>query len=228
MVDPATGNSVISAHNVYWDANSGTTSIVLLDSLATAVSVPGLTGGNYYKFKVRARNIYGNGDFSTELTVLASDKPDKVAIPTVTIGASDTAVSISWTEPGYHAAAIDEYEVRLLKSDGSFATITADCNSNAGVNVGTRVCLIEMTVVIARTSLSVDNSVRASIRAHNINGWGDYSELNTVGATIETVPSLMSAPTFEVASSSAASIALSWTAPTGAAKGGQNVAILTY
>jgi hypothetical protein len=73
----------------------------------TTLSVTGLTGGTTYKFKVRARNVYGSGLFSSELSVLASDIPGTVAIPTVTIGATDTDVTFAWAAPLAHSSAID-------------------------------------------------------------------------------------------------------------------------
>lgn len=85
LTSPANGNSAVLAYNLYWDNGSGTTEIALLDALSTSLSVAGLTGGTNYRFKVRARNIYGSGAFSTELVVLASDIPDQIGIPTVTI-----------------------------------------------------------------------------------------------------------------------------------------------
>ena len=69
---------------------------------------------------------------------------------------------------------------------------------------------------------------QAKVRAHNENGWGDYSELNTDGATIETAPTQMDAPVFVMAESSASQITISWSAVTDAAAGGQNVAITGY
>ena len=73
------------------------------------MSVDGLTGGTTYRFIVRARNIYGYGPWSPEFQVLASDLPDQVAIPTVTIGSTATAVTVAWLAPGDHSAAIDQY-----------------------------------------------------------------------------------------------------------------------
>ena len=86
---------------------------MLLEALQTTLSVTGLTGGTTYKFKVKARNIYGDGQFSSELSVLASDKPDKVDIPTVSIGATDTSVTVSWNLPDAHSTAITAYQIQL-------------------------------------------------------------------------------------------------------------------
>jgi len=72
----ATGNSDILSYNLYWDNGSGTTNIELTDSLVTSFTVSGLTGGATYLFKVRAKNIYGYGAFSSELPIVPSDVPD--------------------------------------------------------------------------------------------------------------------------------------------------------
>jgi hypothetical protein len=186
---PENGNSEVLAYSLYWDNGSGTTGIALLDALVTSASVPGLTGGTTYRFKVRARNLYGPGAFSPELVVLASDLPDKTTIPTVAIGSTETAVTISWTEPGDHAATITAYEILLLHADGvTFTSETTYCDGSDSAIVAALSCAIPMTTVATITGRAVDTLIRVKIRAYNANGWGDYSELNTAGATIETAP----------------------------------------
>jgi hypothetical protein len=229
LAAPEDGNSDVLAYTLYWDNGSGTTGIALLDALATSVSVPGLTGGVTYRFKVRARNVYGAGSFSPELAVLASDLPDKADIPAVTIGSSETAVTVTWVEPGDHAAAIDAYEILFLLSDGvTFSTETTYCDGSDSSIASALSCQVPMATVESVTGLAVDSLIRVKIRAQNANGWGDYSELNTAGATIETAPTQMATPAFVLASSSASAIALSWTAATGTAAGGSNLAITDY
>ena len=61
-----------------------------------------------------------------------------------------------------------------------------------------------------------------------MNGWGDYSELNVAGATIETTPSQLSTPVFNQGGSSKTSIKTDWNILSGIAKGGSNVNILNY
>jgi hypothetical protein len=130
VTTPANGNSDITLYSLYWDNGSGTSNIVLLEALQTTIQVTGLTGATTYKFKVKARNIYGSGEFSTELAVLASDIPDKMAIPTVTIAPTATQVVISWSEPDDHSATIDAYAIEFLKSDGTYEEDTIDGNCN--------------------------------------------------------------------------------------------------
>jgi hypothetical protein len=225
LTSPDDGNSAVLAYTVYWDNGGGTPSLPLLDALQTSVSVDGLTGGTTYRFKVKARNIYGAGPWSTELAVLASDLPDQVAIPTVTLGASDTAVTVAWDAPADHAAPIDQYQVLLQAADGTYAEDTATCGA---ADAADRSCAIPMPTVLTLTGLAVDQLIRAKVRAHNANGWGAYSELNTVGATTETLPTQLAAPTFDVSGSSATQITLNWASVSGTAAGGVNVAVAGY
>jgi len=76
LTGTATGNSAILSYNLYWDNALGTTNIEVIDSLVTSHTLTGLVGGQNYLFKVRAKNIYDYGDFSSEVSVLASDVPD--------------------------------------------------------------------------------------------------------------------------------------------------------
>jgi hypothetical protein len=58
-----------------------------------------------------------------------------------------------------------------------------------------------MSTIKTTTGLAIDASIRAKVRAHNSNGWGSYSELNTAGATIEGLPAEMPTLVFNLASS---------------------------
>lgn len=66
----------------------------LVDSLVTEFTVSALDGGVNYKFKVRAQNIYGYGDFSAEFLVEASDYPGKP--PIINVSLSETNVVLEW------------------------------------------------------------------------------------------------------------------------------------
>jgi len=85
----------------------------MADNLVTAYTVTGLTSSKSYKFKVRARNIYGHGDFSSEATFEASDKPGKPTIPTVVL--NGTNVEVTWVKPAENGSTINAYEVSFRK-----------------------------------------------------------------------------------------------------------------
>lgn len=74
---PENGDSEIITYNLYWDEGDGLdVDVSITDSLVTQYLINGLTGGETYTFKVRAQNVYGYGDYSSELAVKASDVPD--------------------------------------------------------------------------------------------------------------------------------------------------------
>ena len=113
LTAPDNGDSEITSYIVLWDNGAGSVTIELLDELTTSRTITGLTGGKTYQFKVKAVNIYGEGTFSPILSVVASDFPDKPGIPSVTIGASDVAVTVDWVAPDSHSSTIDGYEILL-------------------------------------------------------------------------------------------------------------------
>jgi hypothetical protein len=68
-----------------------------------------------------------------------------------------------------------------------------------------------MSAMRTLTGLSVDRVIQARVRAVNADGSGDWSEINTSGATIETLPLVMSQPTFNPIGSSNTQITIDWT-----------------
>ena len=79
------GNSPVIAYSLLWDAgNAGANTFTeLTDALVTSFTVNGVQGGLTYRFKVRARNIYGYGPASDSTQVVPRDAPGKTATPTV-------------------------------------------------------------------------------------------------------------------------------------------------
>ena len=89
-------------------------------------------------------------------------------ISTANVG---TQVQISWVAPSYNYQAIDQYEIDIIKSDGTYYSDSTLCG---GTSLTTS-CLIDMTTIIANTALSTGSLIKAVGRAHNANGWGSYS-----------------------------------------------------
>ena len=61
--------------------------------------------------------------------------------------------------------------------------------------------------------LEAGDLVEVKVAAHNLNGWGDFSEVNIVGAQIETVPGQLLAPTRN-AETNTIQIVVDWQPPT--------------
>jgi hypothetical protein len=157
-----------------------------------------LTGGVNYKFKVRSRNIYGYGAYSSETTIEASDVPLVMAILSTSI-VSSTKVRTTWTAPFDSYEPITEYQIMFLKSDGTYAEDTTNCD---GTDVNTLYCDIEMNEIRTLTGLTQGTLIQVIGRAKNLNGWGDYSQVNVVGVVIETEPSQMTPPVIDISTSS--------------------------
>ncbi|CDW74138.1 pa14 multi-domain protein [Stylonychia lemnae] len=222
----ATGYSAILSYNLVWNSGTGDPSITLIDSLLLQYTVKGLTEGLPYKFKLRARNIYGYGDYSSVNTLIPSDIPGKMEIPIVEI--SNINVKIDWEEPDDHSATIDEYEILLQKFDGSFVEDTTNCNGAIAAIRDATVCFIPMTSIITLTLLTRDQLIQVKVRAHNIKGWGDFSELNTGTAYVETTAIAPVAPTFDLSLSANDRVYIEWQSLVGSATGGQSVIIDAY
>ena len=193
LTGTASGNSDILSYNVYWNDGTGSpATLPITDSNVLTATYSGLKQGALYIFKVRARNIYDYAavtDFSNPVSVTTIDIPGKMAIPTVTL--SSTTVTVTWVQPSAHSSTITSYDLEFLKSDGTFANYTL-CTGTYDATV--TLCSLAMTDVKTLTGLSVDTLIRAKVRARNAKDWGYFSELNSAGATIESIPLTMAAP----------------------------------
>jgi len=87
-----------------------------------------LTPGRAYKFKYRAINIFGEGAFSQESTVIAAMKPDKIATPTQEHVNRD--LRLTWVEPNIRGDAITTYNVFVKAKSGNFVEYQA-CQSSS-------------------------------------------------------------------------------------------------
>lgn len=106
-----TRGSSITTYHLQWDAGSnGGTWSDLIGLTSNYVSTTfyvtsGLTAGTSYQFKVRAKNAYGYGDYSSPTTIVASDKPGQMSTVTTAVY-SDTYVRISWAKPSENSDTI--------------------------------------------------------------------------------------------------------------------------
>lgn len=225
------GNSPVIAYSLAWD--EGNAAAVefkeLTDALATSFTVNGVTGGRQYRFKVRARNIYGYGPYSDETIVVPDDAPGKTAIPTVQLNAAlPTEVEISWPLPDDHSSPITAYEILFMQANGDFALELTRCDGTLSTVVSARKCSVPMSTVRTLTALPRDSLIRVKVRAFNAKGSGLFSEVNTEGATVETEPTNLSVVTIDVPSTYNDRTKVVWTALTGSARGGKDVAITQY
>jgi len=91
------GNSPILGYRLFWDNNSGVTSVFVTEGMLFSYTILGILQHQPYKFKVQARNIYGYGDFSDEATIMTTDIPHIMDPLGSWYNGND--VRITWSEP---------------------------------------------------------------------------------------------------------------------------------
>lgn len=98
-----TGDSNIISYNLQWDQAIGEwTDLVGNPDLATATSfivTSKISAGYFYNFRVRAKNIYGFGVFSSVYNFKASQEPQQIPSESISTQDFGTEVEISWDYP---------------------------------------------------------------------------------------------------------------------------------
>lgn len=118
-----------------------------------------------------------------------------------------------------------------MKANGDFVTELTSCDGSDSTIVTDRKCSVPMTTLRTLTSLPRDSLIRVKVRAYNAKAggsYGQYSEVNTAGATIETEPTNLSVVSIDVSATTNTATRVTWTALTGSSRGGLDVAILDY
>lgn len=108
----ATGGATILSYNIQWDLGYGTGVYENLvgyasDYSTTAYTVTsGVSAGIVFSFRVRAKNMWGWGDYSDVLVVTPSAAPDQMGAVVTGRSAATGAVLLVWTAPSDNSAAI--------------------------------------------------------------------------------------------------------------------------
>lgn len=164
-------------------------------SLNLEVTMNGLVLGQQYSVRASAHNIHGWGVHSEYLSLVSSSVPEQPAALTIQLINLD--VQISWTQSFNNYASITGYVVVIQDtSAANLYTELADCDASEEQIAEQESCLIPLTTLRAEPwSLQFDQLIQAQISACNINGCGEYSDLNTIGALVQTEPIAVSMPT---------------------------------
>lgn len=164
------------------------------DSLVTQFIVTsGIVQGNYYQFRIRAKNKWGWSPVSPIFSIQASSVPDKVAVPVTSI-TSDGQVQITWTRPNDRSNAITQYKIEIQSATDSslWQESVATCDGSNAAIVTARVCKVPMeTILEAPYSYTLNQVIAVRVSAFNMNGWGLASSANTAGAVAKTKPAAM-------------------------------------
>jgi hypothetical protein len=112
------GGSPVLDYSVWYDNAAGgeytqiASGITSLSYIATS-----LTQGKTYRFKIKARNVYGFSVLSSFVAILASQKPGLPVSPTTTFLQASNIVLVTWTEPDNGGSPITGYIVSIRQND---------------------------------------------------------------------------------------------------------------
>jgi len=149
-----------------------------------------VTPGSVYRFRVSAKNQYGVGPTSGEVSIYAADKPEPPGAPTTT--QQGTYIRIDWDAPDNNGLTIDEYEILIYHVVNGQATWTATsaCDGSQSAIVTNTYCDVPyMTLRQTPYSMVLNDVITAKVRSHNLLGWSlAYSSPTTAGGQVKTEP----------------------------------------
>lgn len=197
------GDSTITSYHLQWDAGtSGSTwtNLVGLSPSSTATTytlTTGITAGSSYMFKVRARNAFGWGSYSSTYTIKAAALPSQMLAPTTTIDTTTGGVKITWIAPSSNGDTITAYKIKISNAlNTNKYEDSVNCDGSSSTVKNNLYCIVPMSILTAAPySLVFDQLVVATVEASNSFGFGTTSSANTSGAKIRQVPNVMATPT---------------------------------
>ena len=113
----------------YAPSGSGPTNTVTIETGASGPSslvVP----GTVLKFRVRAENAEGNGDWSSYIWTETAARPDQMGVVVEGAGipglSTATSIQFTWTTPDFHRAPLSATELELTDPDGGVNVLSLD------------------------------------------------------------------------------------------------------
>jgi hypothetical protein len=202
------GGSAITDYTVQYSSDSGSTWLTFTDSVSATASatVTGLADNTSYVFRVLAKNIIGDGPYSTaSAAVSTATVPGAPGTPTPT-ASQNTQVPLSWTAAANNGSAITDYVIQYSTSATFASSVTTFAD---GTSASTSATV---------TGLSNGTAYYFRVAATNAVGTGPYSTISAsaVPSTAPGAPTSVSGTPNGVTTST-----VSWTAP--ASNGGLSI-----
>ena len=173
-----------------------------------------------------ADNIHGWGTTSSLSSVQTTDTdvPDAPTNVMTAVSSSGLGIDITWDPITDNGATVTEVQVYIETANGTYSIDTSECDGTTDSTiVSNRMCTVLMTTLRGSPWLLVyGEEVVAHVLAYNSVGWSTASNDSTGGATIQTEPTQMSAPT--ITGHTSRTVSVSWTALTTEAQiGGSSI-----
>jgi hypothetical protein len=137
--------------------------------------------GRTYKFRYRAKNIFGWGPYSDQGDIFAASKPSQMVPVSVSLFGTD--VKIQWTPSDSNASPITSFKVLIMTSDPLVLIEQLDhCDGSSPDAISKNYCLVPMQKFIEPPyNLVQGDLIIAKVQAKNQIGWSDASLPNVSG-----------------------------------------------
>jgi len=147
------GGMAVTGYELVLENRTGGGSVVYDPGTATTYDLTGLITGDTYRYRVRAENSEGWGEWSVwSPDFIPGTVPSAPGVPDVVAG--DGEIAATWTAATDRGFAVDEYEAEL-EGDG--------------------VVTVGAALAHTFTGLANGEDYRVRVRAHNDSGWGPWS-----------------------------------------------------
>ncbi|MGI0046924.1 MAG: fibronectin type III domain-containing protein [Nitrosotalea sp.] len=199
---PNSNGYAITGYEIDYSSDGGTIwtqAIVNTDNTTPSYTIPGLTTGTSYEFRVEAINALGTGPAGIASTgTTAGDVPSQVT-GLISTTALSTQINLSWAAPSGNGYAISGYELERSTDDVNFLPIVQNTGTSA--------------TTYSDSALSSNTLYYYEVSAINQLGTGSPSLASS--STTNPDPPSNAAATLV----SSTSVILSWTAPSGTVSG---------
>ena len=181
LISSQNGGSPILGYDLWRDdgANGDYQSLFSVDNvLANFFLDANVKKGLLYRYKYRARNINGWGDFSNPGYLFAADAPSQPQAPTLK-EVTSTYISLDLYAPeDTGGSGIIGYQ--LYKDQGSLNSVFAAVSSYTGGSLS--------ITLYTSDGLTLGNLYSFQFRARNLIGYSDFSEITRVGFGAQILP----------------------------------------
>ena len=108
-----------------------------------------IVSGTVYGFRVRARNIFGWGPYSTVTEIKAAREPGMPAAPVTSIDPVAGGVAIAWTAPDARGDTITAYKIEIANKAGTDWFTEATCLGTDPTVIANLRCVVPMSTLTA-------------------------------------------------------------------------------
>ena len=153
LTTPNDGGSPVLSYHLQYDSGTSATSwtdVIGLspDSLLLTFTVSSnIDSGTLYGFRVRARNIFGWGPYSTPTYIKAAREPGVPLAPTTSIDSATGGLAISWVAPDARGDAITAYKIEIADKAGTTWSTASSCDGTSTTVRNALACVVPMTTL---------------------------------------------------------------------------------